>query len=213
MVKKALALTAVLMLLAPLAVASGPQGLRLPVGQERRAAGLRPNFAKAQAEGVFKQEGTKPADLLALAESDPAALKEKMLARHDAMVKQAEELIANKAGLPEKIAADLLAAQARAQALATERAKEAKNPALAEKRLANLSERQAKMSGQVEEHAEQIAERMIARANQVLANAAAIRERIEKGEGLAVLEELREKRQEQRAPRRGKRPSKVTPGQ
>lgn len=211
MVKKALALTAILMLLAPLAVAAGPGGVKMPPGMQRRNAVAPPNVVRA--ERVLKQADTKFAELTALAQNDPAALKEKLLARHDALVMQAEELLANQASLPAKIATDLAAAQARALALATERAKEAKNPELAEKRLAQLKERQERTASHIAKHAEQIAARQVAHATQVLANAAAIRERIEKGEGLAVIEELREKRQEQRALRKERKWSKVTPGQ
>jgi len=211
MIKKALALTVVLMLLAPLALASGPQGLRLAPGLQRRLVGLPQNVL--QAERLLKQAETKFAELEALAQNDPAALKEKLLARHDAIVKQAEELLANQATLPAKIATDLAAAQARALALATERAKEATNPELAAKRLALLTERQARIQAHIAKHSTQIAARQVARAEQVLANAANIRSRIEKGEGLTLIEEMREKRQEQRALRRENKPSKVKPGQ
>jgi len=210
MIKKALALTVVLMLLAPLALASGPQGLRLAPGLQRRLVGLPPNVL--QAERFLKQAETKFAELEALAQNDPAALKEKLLARHDALVKQAEELLANQATLPAKIATDLAAAQARALALATERAKEATNPEQAARRLALLTKRQARIQAHIAKHSAQIAARQVARAEQVLANAADIRSRIEKGEGLALIEEMREKRQEQRALRKENRPSKVKPG-
>jgi len=211
MIKKALTLTIVLMLLAPLALASGPQGIRLPQGLQRRLVGLPPHAQ--QAENLLKQAETKFAELEALAQSDPAALKEKLLARHDALVKQAEELLANQATLPAKIATDLAAAHARVLARATERAQEARNPALAARRLALLAEKQARINAHIEKQSAQIAARQIARAEQVLANAAAIRSRIEKGEGLALIEEMREKRQEQRALRKENRPSKVKPGQ
>jgi hypothetical protein len=144
-----------------------------------------------QAVGEAKERFVKCKEL---AETDPEALKARMLERHDAMVARAQEVLANKANLPAKIVADLKAAQARILAEATERAKGATDQAAAAQRLAALQERQARILAATEKNAAQIAERMVKHAEAVLENAAEIRARIEAGEGLDIIRENMQRR-------------------
>jgi hypothetical protein len=128
-------------------------------------------------------------ELEALSESDPEAFMEKVLARHDQMVERAQTIISNKDNLPEQIVADLVAAQLKALEVATEMAKDAKDPAIAEKRLSMLKARQELTLAMIEKNAEKIAENQIRLAETVLNNAAETRSRIEQGEGLEVIKE------------------------
>ncbi|MBT9136443.1 MAG: hypothetical protein DDT34_01524 [Firmicutes bacterium] len=173
MLKKIVALTAVLCLLAPVAMAMGPQ---------------------VRTKAALRQAETKLARLEEQLQADPAALQEKMLARYDQMVKRAEELLANKAALPAKIVSDLVAAQARALQFATRQAEAAKNQEAATRRLANFREQQARTLARVTENAPRLASEKIARAEKVIANAAAMRERILSGEGLENTRENLEQR-------------------
>jgi|GEM_PF-2879068 len=163
MLKKVLVFTAILCLMAPAAMAMGPQ---------------------VRTKAALRQAETKLARLEQQLETDPAALKEKMLAHHDQMIKRAQEVLANRATLPAKIVSDLVAAQARALQFAMKQAEAAKNQEAATRRLANFREQQARTLARVTENAERLANEKIARAEKVIANAAATRERIVSGEGL-----------------------------
>jgi len=205
-VKRILLLVVVLALAAQVAAAATPQpqaprpgagnGMGLGFGQIRAGLNAPPQAGQlrkrvGQAADQAKERFAKCKEL---AETDPEALKARMLERHDAMVARAEETLANKANLPAKIVADLKAAQARILAEATERAKSATDQEAAAKRLAALQERQARVLAATEKNAAQIAERMIKHAETVLANAAEIRARIEAGEGLDIIRENAQRR-------------------
>lgn len=221
--KKVLLLVLVLALVAQVAVAATPQlqgerpgtGTRPGTpdtrgfGQMRAGLNARPHIGRPpmgplrpRVGQAIDQARERFAKCQELAETDPAALKARMLERHDAMVARAQETLANKANLPAKIVADLKAAQARILAEATERAQSATDQAAAAKRLAALQERQARVLAATEKNAAQIAERMIKHAETVLANAAEIRARIEAGEGLDIIREHMQRRMEQMLQRR-----------
>lgn len=156
--------------------------------------------AKARMYTNFADERLK--ELEALQASDPEALKEKLLAEHDKMVAKAQSIIDNKANLPQDIINRVVESQAKAVERATQEAANAKDPAIAEKRLAYIKAKQELMLANVEKNAPQMAEKMIARAQSVLDNAANVRARIENGEGLQVVKERMQARLEQAKQRR-----------
>lgn len=210
--KKVLMLVLVFCLVAQGAMAAGPmkKGIVTPnqpvrYAMKMFAEGVRETLALNPEKKVglmIRHAGERLKELEALAESDPEALKEKLLARHDAIVKRAEEIVANKANLPETIVTRLAESQIKALELATEKAKSAVNPAIAEKRLNLLKARQELAMAMVEQNAEKIAEDMIKRAEMVLENSTDIRARIEKGEGLQIIRERQAERMKQAMERR-----------
>lgn len=136
-------------------------------------------------------------ELEALQASDPEALKAKLLEQHDKMVAKAQSIIDSKANLPQDIINRVIESQAKAVERATQEAANAKDPDIAQKRLAYVKAKQELMLANVEKNAPQIAEKMIARAQTVLDNAASVRARIENGEGLQVVKERMQQRMEQ----------------
>ena len=136
-------------------------------------------------------------ELEALQASDPEALKQKLLEQHDKMVAKAQTIIDTKANLPQDIINRVVESQAKAVERATQEAANAKDPDIAQKRLAYVKAKQELMLANVEKNAPQIAEKMIARAQTVLDNTASVRARIENGEGLQVVKERMQQRLEQ----------------
>lgn len=141
-------------------------------------------------------------ELEALQASDPEALKQKLLEQHDKMVAKAQTIIDTKANLPQDIINRVVESQAKAVERATQEAANAKDPNIAQKRLAYVKAKQELMLANVEKNAPQIAEKMIARAQAVLDNTASVRARIENGEGLQVVKERMQQRLEQVKQRR-----------
>jgi len=183
MLKKALALTTVLLLLAPVALAMGPQGGRPNPVIPGMGQGLgRGSGPLERAENALNRAKARLERLQTQLREDPAALRAQMLARHDEVVKRAEALLADKANLPAKLVSDFMAAQARALEVAKRRAKEALNPEVAARRLAIFKEQQARNLAKMRENAAQIAARKIEQAEKTLGTAAAVRASIESGE-------------------------------
>lgn len=210
--KKVLMFVAIFCLVAQGAMAAGPmqKGVVTPNQPVRYTMklffeGVREKLAVNPEKKVglmLRHAGERLKELEALAETDPEALKEKLLARHDAIVKRAEEIVANKASLPETIVTRLAESQVKALEIATEKAKGATDPEIAEKRLNALKARQELALATVEKNAEKIAGEMIKRAEAVLSNSAELRARIEKGEGLEVIKERHAERMQKAKERR-----------
>lgn len=151
---------------------------------------------------LANQAGERLRELEALQETDPEAVKEKLLAAHDQAVARAEQILANRDNLPEDIITKLTENQAKALELATQAAAEAKDPEIAEKRLNLLKARQELTMAAVTKNAEQIAQRTLERAEQVIASADQVRERIQAGEGLEMLRARLQRWKEQAQQRR-----------
>ncbi len=198
--RKAFLIVVVLCLVAQIAVAAGPVPRRVTPAQPVRYAlkvfveNMRERLVinpNREVAAMIRHANERILELEALSESDPEAFKEALLARHDRLVLRATEVIANRDSLPEKLVTDLAAAQLRALEIASAKAMNAKDPAIAEKRLGLLKARQELVLAMFEKNAERIAKNQILRAETILANAEGLRTRIEKGEGLDVIKEQR----------------------
>lgn len=151
-----------------------------------------PHLPRARTEQSTKPFGLR--ELEELQQSDPEALKSKLLEAHTEMVARAQEIVDHKDTLAQEIIDRTVEHQAKALEQATKTASEATDQELAQKRLAVLKARQELMLASVTKNAQQMAGEILAHAEQVLANASSVRTRIENGEGLEVAKEWRQER-------------------
>lgn len=198
MFKKVLLLAVVLCLVGQVALAAGEDTNVITPRQPFRYVmktffeGVRERFTlnhERRAALFLEHAEERVKELEALAEEDPEALKEKLLARHDALVAKAQEIVTNKENLPDTIVSRMVETQLKVMEMAQERFAEAEDQELAQKRLALLQAKQELVLATVEKNAEKMAEHLIGRAEQMLSNATDVRARIEAGEGIEVVKE------------------------
>jgi len=153
-----------------------------------------PHLPRAGVDQSAKPFGLRLRELEELQQSDPEALKSKLLEAHTEMVARAQEIVDRKDTLAQEIIDRAVEHQTKMLEQATKAASAATDQELAQKRLAVVKARQELMLASVTKNAQQMADEMLTHAEQVLANAASVRNRIENGEGLEVAKEWRQER-------------------